>query len=120
MNRLLFSIVVFVALCCFSMVAVSKERIVEFTGSESKNTAEFEVEAPWIVDWRTMGDYPGQMAVQIDLSPEVQAGSPIRIGYAFEFPTGGVADYAPFGSHEILIRYDFSYKLRSVSPAYFW
>ena len=67
MNRLLFSIVVFVALCCFSMVAVSKERIVEFTGSESKNTAEFEVEAPWIVDWRTMGDYPGQMAVQIDL-----------------------------------------------------
>lgn len=51
---------------------------------------------------------------------EVQAGSPIRIGYAFEFPTGGVADYAPLGSHEILIRYDFSYKLRSVSPAYFW
>ena len=51
---------------------------------------------------------------------EVQAASPIRIGYAFEFPTGGVKEYAPWGSHEILIRYDFSYKLRSVSPAYFW
>ncbi len=51
---------------------------------------------------------------------EVQAAPPIRIGYAFEFPTGGVREYAPWGSHEILIRYDFSYKLRSVSPAYFW
>jgi len=51
---------------------------------------------------------------------EFQASSPIRIGYSWEFPTGGIKEYAPWGSHEILIRYDFSYKLRTVSPAYFW
>ena len=66
MSKFLFGFIVFTAIC-FSTVASSKERIVEFTGSGSKNTAEFEVEAPWIGDWRTMGDYPGQMAVQIDL-----------------------------------------------------
>jgi len=32
-----------------------------------KTTAEFEVKAPWIVDWRTNGDYPGQMAVEVNL-----------------------------------------------------
>jgi len=25
------------------------------------------VKAPWIVDWRTRGDYPGQMAVHVNL-----------------------------------------------------
>ena len=66
MSKFLFGFAVITALC-FSSVASSKERIVEFKGSSSKNTAEFEVEAPWIVDWRTHGDYPGQMAVQVDL-----------------------------------------------------
>jgi hypothetical protein len=66
MSKFLFGFAVITALC-FSTVASSKERIVEFKGSSSKNTAEFEVEAPWIVDWRTYGDYPGQMAVQVDL-----------------------------------------------------
>ena len=45
----------------------AKELIREFKGSESKFTSEFEVKAPWIVDWRTHGDYPGQMAVDISL-----------------------------------------------------
>lgn len=66
MSKCLFGFIVFTAIC-FSTVASSKELIVEFQGSSSKNTAEFEVEAPWIVDWRTRGDYPGQMAVQVDL-----------------------------------------------------
>ena len=45
----------------------SKELIREFNGTESRVTADFEVQAPWIADWRTMGDYPGQMAVDIGL-----------------------------------------------------
>ncbi len=48
--------------------ANSKELIREFKGTGSKTTAEFEVEAPWIVDWRTHGDYPGQMAVEVNLA----------------------------------------------------
>ena len=67
MNRFLLSFTVFVIICCFSSNVDARELIKEFKGSESSSTAEFEIEAPWIVDWRTSGDYPGQMAVQIDL-----------------------------------------------------
>ena len=67
MNRFLFSFVISTVLCCFSSVASSKELIKEFKGSESRTTAEFEVKAPWIVDWRTTGDYPGSMAVEVNL-----------------------------------------------------
>jgi hypothetical protein len=67
MNRFLFSVAVLVSLCCFAGHANSKELIREFKGSESRTTTEFEVTAPWIVDWRTHGDYPGQMAVEVNL-----------------------------------------------------
>jgi len=67
MNRFLYSFIIFAALCCFSSIASSKELIKEFKGSESRTTAEFEVKAPWIVDWRTTGDYPGSMAVEVNL-----------------------------------------------------
>lgn len=68
MNRFLFSIAVLITLCCFAGSALSKELIREFKGTGNKNTAEFEVQAPWIVDWRTHGDYPGQMAVEVNLA----------------------------------------------------
>jgi len=67
MNRFLKRLVVLAVLCCFAGTASSKELIQEFKGSDSKTTTEFEVKAPWIVDWRTNGDYPGQMAVEINL-----------------------------------------------------
>jgi hypothetical protein len=67
MHRFLFGIAVLVILCCFADDAYGAELIREFTGSGSKTTAEFEVRAPWIVDWRTRGDYPGQMAVEVNL-----------------------------------------------------
>jgi len=67
MNRFLNRLVVLALLCGFAGTASSKELIQEFKGSDSKTTTEFEVKAPWIVDWRTNGDYPGQMAVEINL-----------------------------------------------------
>ena len=67
MNRFLNRLVVLALLCGFAGTASSKELIQEFKGSDSKTTTEFEVKAPWIVDWRTHGDYPGQMAVEINL-----------------------------------------------------
>jgi hypothetical protein len=74
MNRFLLSVTVIATLCCVSFSASSKELIKEFKGSESRTTAEFEVIAPWIVDWRTTGDYPGSMALEVNLvtSPEEQ------------------------------------------------
>ena len=67
MNRFLVSFAAVLIICCFSTTAVSKELIREFKGSESTTTAEFEVKAPWIVDWRMTGDYPGQMALNVNL-----------------------------------------------------
>lgn len=67
MSRSLLSITVFTVLFCFASTANSKELIKEFKGSESRTTAEFQVKAPWIVDWRTTGDYPGSMAVEVNL-----------------------------------------------------
>jgi hypothetical protein len=67
MKKFLFGITVFAALSGFALNANSKELIREFNGSESKYTVEFEVKAPWIVDWRVRGDYPGQMAVHVEL-----------------------------------------------------
>ena len=67
MNRFLVSITLLVTMCCFSSAVFSKELIQEFKGSESKVTADFEVRAPWIVDWRITGDYPGQMALNVNL-----------------------------------------------------
>ena len=66
MNKFLISIAVFAVLLTTPPV-YSKELIREFKGSESRTTAEFEVKAPWIIDWRTNGDYPGQMGIQVDL-----------------------------------------------------
>ena len=67
MNRFLVSFTLLITMCCFSSAALSKELIREFSGSESKVTADFEVRAPWIVDWRLTGDYPGQMALNVNL-----------------------------------------------------
>ena len=67
MKNAILGFVVFTAMCLAPFSSHGKELIKEFTGSESKTTVEFEVEAPWIVDWRTRGDYPGQMAVQVNL-----------------------------------------------------
>ena len=43
----------------------------------------------------------------------------LRLGYAYEFPTGNLAGYTS-GSHEILIRFISNFELRAVSPGYFW
>ncbi len=68
MKRFLISFAILATLCCFTGNTFGKELIREFKGTGNKTTAEFEVEAPWIVDWRTHGDYPGQMAVEVNLA----------------------------------------------------
>ena len=67
MNRLLVGLFNIVILFCYSSVVESKELIKQFKGSESRTTAEFEVKAPWVIDWMTNGDYPGVMAVDVHL-----------------------------------------------------
>ncbi len=45
----------------------SKELVREFTGSGNSTTAEFEVAAPWVLDWRVSGEFTGSLAMQVDL-----------------------------------------------------
>lgn len=60
-------IAAFVGFSGLASVASAAELVKEFTGRDSKTTAEFEVQAPWIIDWRTRGDYPGTMAFELIL-----------------------------------------------------
>ena len=45
----------------------AEQQVVEFRGSESRNTPEFEVRAPWILDWRITTDGAYESAVEISL-----------------------------------------------------
>lgn len=56
------------ALCLMTGNAhAQNEEITEFTGTASTTTAEFEVEAPWIIDWRAFSDFPQSMFLEISL-----------------------------------------------------
>ena len=49
-------------------VSASAEQLVaEFTGSGNRNSAVFEVEAPWILDWRINSDYNKMISFDLDL-----------------------------------------------------
>ena len=48
-------------------VAEAKKLVREFSGSRSTITAEFEVEAPWLIDWRVKSDYYQSMGISIVL-----------------------------------------------------
>jgi len=44
------------------------ELVREFSGSRSTETAEFEVRAPWLVDWRVNSDFPRSMGIAVTLA----------------------------------------------------
>jgi hypothetical protein len=49
------------------MDATGAELIGKFTGSGSGETAEFEVQAPWLLDWRVNSDYPQMLGIEVSL-----------------------------------------------------
>lgn len=52
----------------FSLDAGAEQLVREFSGSRSTETAEFEVKAPWLIDWRVNSDYPESMGVAVSLA----------------------------------------------------
>lgn len=62
-------ITLLLAALLFCVNAGSKQLVTQFsgTGSVSTTTREFQVEAPWIVDWRVNSDFQGSMAIEIAL-----------------------------------------------------
>ncbi|MCB1844614.1 MAG: hypothetical protein KDI09_16755 [Halioglobus sp.] len=63
MNR--FTAGVVALILCSGVTA--REQVAQFTGAGSSTTAEFEVTAPWILDWRVNSDFQGSMAIEISL-----------------------------------------------------
>ncbi len=47
--------------------ASASQPVREFSGRQSSVTAEFTVEAPWILDWRVNGDYEQMIALDVQL-----------------------------------------------------
>jgi len=43
------------------------ELVRQFSGDRSTQTAEFEVESPWLIDWRVNSDFPNSMGVSVVL-----------------------------------------------------
>ena len=60
-------IVIGILIFSISMDVCSEELVRKFTGSGSGNTAEFEVTAPWLLDWRVNSDYPQMLGVEVSL-----------------------------------------------------
>ena len=66
MRSTLASATIVVALLLAS-TATGKSTVREFSGTGNMTTAEFTVEAPWLLDWRLDGDYKQMIALQISL-----------------------------------------------------
>lgn len=47
--------------------ATAEELIAEFQGTGNQNTMVFDVEAPWILDWRINSDYDKMISFDLDL-----------------------------------------------------
>ena len=41
-----------------SSTTQAEQLVREFSGSRTMQTAEFEVEAPWLIDWRVNSEFP--------------------------------------------------------------
>jgi len=65
-----------------SAVAVQAgEQVRTFSGDRNAETAEFEVEAPWLIDWIVNSDYPGSMGLAVSL---INARSGAHEGYVLK------------------------------------
>ncbi len=94
--------VLFGVLLSFSGNVVSEELVREFRGSHSTETLEFEVEAPWLLDWRISTDYPGQMGIDISL---IEAGTGGYEGAVLKtkWPGNGVRLFDEGGKYQFKI-----------------
>jgi hypothetical protein len=66
--------------------AQAGELVREFSGSRSTETAEFEVRAPWLVDWRVNSDFPRSMGIAVTLA---HGGTGFHAGNVFKTKSPG-------------------------------
>ena len=62
-----FSVSALLVASLLASAAFGKSLVTEFRGTEGKTTTNFEVEGPWLLDWRLDGDYEQLVALDISL-----------------------------------------------------
>lgn len=67
MTKRLLIALVSVSSLLFAGIAAAEQLVREFSGSRTKDTAEFEVEAPWLIDWRVNSEFENSMGLTIVL-----------------------------------------------------
>ena len=70
--------------CSITFPAQAGELVRQFSGERSIQTAEFEVKAPWLIDWRVNSDYEESMGLAIVLLNEpsrTHAGTVMKTKY---------------------------------------
>ncbi|MDH3952865.1 MAG: hypothetical protein OEV03_01550 [Gammaproteobacteria bacterium] len=70
-------IILLLSLTLLAVPASSKQLVRTFSGTSDTTTATFQVEAPWIIDWRLDGDYDAMVALDVTL---VEARSGRHVG----------------------------------------
>ena len=67
MFRQLIRLGVAISALTFAGAVAAEELIAEFQGTGNQNTVAFEVQAPWILDWRINSDYNKMVSFDLDL-----------------------------------------------------
>lgn len=78
--------ILFSLLCSLAPGANAEDLITQFSGSSDSNTPEFDVRAPWIVDWRVSGELSRVVAVEVAL---FNAGTGAYEGMVLKTKTAG-------------------------------
>lgn len=60
-----------------SMPALAGDVVREFKASRSMDTAEFEVKAPWVLEWRVSSEFANALAIDVAL---IEAGTGVHQG----------------------------------------
>ena len=85
MMRMLVTILFAISLG-YGASAQASELVRTFSGSRSIETAEFEVKAPWLVDWMVKSDYPSSMGIAVSLA---YGGTGVYAGKVFKTKSPG-------------------------------
>lgn len=91
----------------------------EFSGTKSVTSGEFEVRAPWIIDWRVNSNYKENMGMEVSL---VNAKTGFLIGRIFKtkYAGNGVKIFNEGGRYRLRISSSFTnwnFKIKEISKA---
>ena len=83
--------------------AGAAETVAQFRGSDSRHTADFEVRAPWILDWRVTTEGHAQAAVDVSLEA---AGTGVHQGSVLKtkYPGNGVRLFSEDGEYYFRVK----------------